>query len=175
MIRFRRMSTGIFPLRCDPIYATMERLTASMFEQTSRRTKQIKGHGRKRRLGCASQARTVDEIKSLPVEKRPAVFSVNFVRACDRYACKRIPPTEPSRFPATVRGSVPRNVVPPLFRSTLQTRDTFGKFSSTLFTADLLERRITSESTREYKRFRNVRHIRIYSSLDAPTDFDCSS
>lgn len=142
-----------------------------MFEQTSRRTKQIKGHGRKRRLGCcASQARTVDEIKSLPVEKRPAVFSVNFVRAWHGYACKRIPATEPSRFPATVRSSVPRNVVPPLFRSTLQTRDTFGKFSSTLFTADLLERRITSESTREYKRFRNVRHIRIYLSLDAPTD-----
>lgn len=150
-----------------------------MFEQTSRRTKQIKGHGRKRRLGCASQARTVDEIKSLPVEKRPAVFSVNFVRAWD--ACERIPAIERSRFPATVRCSVPRNVVPPLFRSTLQTRDTFGKFSSTLFTADLLERRITSESTRKYKLFRNVRHIRIYLSLDAPTDltrrfvFDCSS
>lgn len=138
-----------------------------MFEQTSGRTKQIKGHGRKRRLGCASQARTVDEIKS----SRLISYEPGTDTRANEY---RRPNHRDSQLRFEVR-FLGTTVVPPSFRSTLQTRDTFGKFSSTLFTADLLERRITSESTREYKRFRNVRHIRICSSLDAPIDLFSSS
>lgn len=132
-----------------------------MFEQTSGRTKQIKGHGRKRRLGCASQARTVDEIKS----SRLISYEPGTDTRANEY---RRPNHRDSQLRFEVR-FLGTTVVPPSFRSTLQTRDTFGKFSSTL------ERRITSESTREYKRFRNVRHIRICSSLDAPIDLFSSS